>query len=121
MFLIVQLQAYLSKPILEQYKKIVCKFRLSSHCLAVETGRFKKVPLQRRTCPSCTTQIEDEFHLILICPINQELGIKFLKPYYYRRPSVFKLLQLFCSTNTKEICNLGKYLKQALCLRKNIL
>ena len=34
----------------------------------------------------------------------------YIKPYYYRNPSVFKLLQLLSVQNVKELRNLGKYL-----------
>ena len=83
------LQPYLSKPISNYSKKLICKFRLSSHCLAIETGRYKNIPVERRKCPSSKTDIEDEFHFMLKCPTYQEFRVKFLKPYYYRRPSVF--------------------------------
>ena len=37
----------------------------------------------------------------------------YIKPFYYERPSVFKLIQLFTTVNLKEICNLGRFLLQA--------
>ena len=44
-----------------------------------------------------------------------------IRPYYWRKPSVFKLLQLFNITNVKELCNLGKYICRALKLRADTL
>ena len=58
----ITLQPYLCKPIFTQYKKWISKIRLSSHCLTVETGRYKNVPINRRFCPVCPMDIEDEFH-----------------------------------------------------------
>ena len=114
------LQPYLSKPISNYSKKLICKFRLSSHCLAIETGRYKNIPVERRKCPSCKTDIEDEFHFMLKCPTYQEFRVKFLKPYYYRRPSVFKLTQLLSTENVRELCNIGKFIKNAFIVRKTI-
>ena len=44
-----------------------------------------------------------------------------IKSYYWRKPSVFKLLQLFNITNVKQLCNLGKYICRALKLSADTL
>ena len=61
--------------------------------------------------------IEDEFHFILKCPFYVELRKRYIKHYYYTKPSVFKLVQLLSAENTKELNNLGKFLVQAEKLR----
>ena len=53
-------------------------------------------------------------HFILLCPMYTNLRCNLIKPYYWRKPSVFKLLQLFNKTNVKQLCNLGKYICRAL-------
>ena len=70
-----QLYRYLSKPIYMycQYKKLICKLRLSSHCLCIETGRYKNVPLEHRICPMCKFDVEDEYHFMLKCPAYNNL------------------------------------------------
>ena len=83
-------------------------------------GHYKNIPVERRKCPSCKTDIEDEFHFMLKCPTYQEFRIKFLKPYYYRIPSVFKLTQLLSTENVRELCNIGKFIKNAFIVRKTI-
>ena len=35
--------------------RLVCKFRLSDHSLAIETERYKKIPQHLRTCNKCET------------------------------------------------------------------
>ena len=111
------LQSYLTKRIPMQYKKLICKLRVSSHCLLIETGRYKNIPLERRVCPLCTLAVEDEFHFFFECPYYSHLRTKFLKKYYYIRPSVFKLIQLLSTQNVKELCNLGKFIKESIELR----
>lgn len=82
------LQYYLVKPIPKLYKKCISKIRLSSHNLLIETGRHKNIPRDQRICPMCKLQfgqnsdIEDEYHFILICPTYRDLRKKFIKKYY---------------------------------------
>ena len=54
-----------------RYRTVLSRLRLSSHNLAVETGRHvnPKVPLTSRLCENCSLQnIEDELHFLLVCP-----------------------------------------------------
>ena len=105
------LQYYLRKPIEHIYKRYITSFRISSHYLLIEIGRHRNVHRRNRTCQICNTgEIEDEFHFILKCPLYHNFRIKYIKPYYYRRASVFKLVQLLSVQNVKELCNLGKFL-----------
>ena len=113
------LQSYLCKPIPDIYKKCIVKFRLSSHNLAIEKGRYSNVNRNLRTCTLCIDDIEDEMHFILSCPLYSNLRECLIKPYYWRKPSVYKLLQLLSTTNVKDLCNLGKYIFRALKLRND--
>ena len=113
------LQYYLVKPIPKLYKKCISKIRLSSHNLLIETGRHKNIPRDQRFCPMCKLQfgqnsdIEDEYHFILICPTYRDLRKKFIKKYYWSNPSVYKFVQLLSANNVRDLCNLGKYIKKA--------
>ena len=113
----IYIQTYLTKPIPELYKKYIIKMRLSSHNLAIEQGRYYNVNRNKRNCKFCIDDMEDEMHFILLCPMYTNLRCNLIKPYYWRKPSVFKLLQLFNITNVKQLCNLGKYICRALKLR----
>ena len=105
------LQFYLRKPIEPTYKRFITRFRISAHNLHIETGRRRNIQRINRICQLCNlNEIEDEFHFILKCPLYQTLRTKYIKPYYYRRPSVFKLVQLLSVSNVKDLCNLGKFL-----------
>ena len=52
--------------------------------------------------------LEDEFHFVLQCTKYNDLRKKYIKKYYWHRPSTFKLVQLLSVKNRKELCNLGK-------------
>ena len=114
-----QLQDYLVKNISSKCRQIITKFRVSAHKLSIETGRYDDVSRQRRMCTKCTIRdVEDEFHFILICPYYIDIRRQFIKPYFYNRPSVYKLTQLLDTKNTKMLSNLGKYLIHA-CARRD--
>lgn len=38
----------------DQYRKILTCFRLSSHSLAIETGRYIGTPRENRICQNCS-------------------------------------------------------------------
>ena len=114
------LQYYLSKAISEIYRKSITRFRLSSHNLNIESGRYKNELRSKRICTLCNLRdVEDEFHFILKCPKYQEIRNLYIKKYYFRRPSAFKLIQLLSVQNLKELRNLGKFLFLAEKIRKD--
>jgi len=51
-----------------------------------------------------------------VCKYSKKKYIKF---YYLRRPSMFKMAELFSANNVKLLNNVSKYLIQALNLRHN--
>ena len=95
---------------------------MSSHNLLVETGRYHGIIKADRKCLFCNLNtVEDEFHFILQCPVYNAIRKQYIKPYYYKRPSSFKLVQLLSTENVKDICNLCKYLYHATKLRNELL
>ena len=79
----------------QNVRKLISKLKLSSHKLFIETGRYIGVNRDDRICHKCNTGIiEDEFHFIIHCPFYANVRRQYLKPYYFRRPSAFKLGQL---------------------------
>ena len=73
-----------------------------------------------RTCNVCHDNlIEDEYHFILVCKKYDNIRNAYIKPYYWRRPSSFKLVQLLSARNVKELNNLGNILCLAEKVRNN--
>ena len=100
------------------------RLRLSSHTLRIETGRYSRARLERheRVCQICdSSDIEDEYHFILICPTYTNIRLKFISKYYIRRPSMFKFVSLMQTSKKKDLINLSKYLHEAFSIRSNIL
>ena len=107
------LQYYLSKFIPVHLRKCITKFRLPSHNLGIETGRYIATDRSKRTCFSCVDEIEDEYHFILVCPLYNSLRKQYIKHYYWKNPSVYKLIKLLNIYNIKQLRQFWKYLYSA--------
>ena len=64
---------YLSQIQNTQNRISLTKFRLSNHCLLIETGRHQHLKVNLRFCPFCPRSIEDEFHSLLECQVYKAL------------------------------------------------
>ena len=49
------------------------KFRCGVAPIRVEIGRYERLALEDRHCFNCSNQVEDEEHVLLHCPIYQEI------------------------------------------------
>lgn len=114
-------EKYLDSIAEKKFKISLTKFRLSSHDLAVERGRFVNIPRSERICKYCHSKmIENEYHFLLVCPLYTELRRKYLKPYYCRWPTLNKFDDLMSKKTTQAVLNLSKYLYFAMKLRNSI-
>ena len=97
-----------------RYRQAITKIRTCNHRLHSETGRWSRppVPFGQRLCLTCNV-LEDEYHFVLICDKYTDLRSKYIKKYYYRRPSMQKFISLITSQNKKQLYNLGIYLYKA--------
>ena len=87
------MEKYLSVVDIRKYSIVLSKFRCSSHDLCVESGRQCNVPYNLRFCLFCLKRglnhIEDEFHVLLICPLYEELRTKYLPQVRFGNISMF--------------------------------
>jgi len=87
-----------------KFKNAVAKLRLSSHKLFVETGRHRQIPRQDRKCILCNIDdVEDEYHVILICPFYNNIRNTHIPRYVRTRPSMFKFVQLLNETSKQVL------------------
>ncbi len=111
-------ELYLDNIHERKYRNALCRFRLSSHKLAIEQGRYINIPRDERKCIYCTQNvIENEYHLLLTCPFYRDLRIKYLKPYFCRWPTLQKCNILMSTQSRQTLINLSKYIHCALKLR----
>ena len=116
-----EIAPYLKLLCLDKHRAALAKLRLSSHSLAIETGRHSCIPRENRKCFVCDlNDIEDEYHFIIICPFYRDLRKDYIPNYYVRRPSMQKFIDLLKSTSVKKkkkekfsnICNKGNKIEK---------
>ena len=98
------------------------KFRLSSHNLMIETGRYKKLKPEERVCPFCPKATEDEMHFLLDCymysSIRDSLLGKVLEENYFfqffRREQKFQYLLTRYSHEVSNFISKGFELRDFL-------
>ena len=83
------------------------KFRLGSHKLLVERGRWKSLKLdyELSKCTLCrcdSGDIEDDYHVTLICEQFVDIRKKYIKRYYHRRHSMAKFVELMNTNSDQE-------------------
>lgn len=118
-----QWQDYLNIIKVPKYRNALIRFRLSSHRLAVETGRWNKprpTPFDERKCERCNV-LEDEFHFLFECLLYTDLRKCYISEYFWKRPNVPKLEELLTSTNENTLKLLGIYVFKAFQLRNQLL
>ena len=93
--------SYLNKVHIQSHRRAMSKLRLSSHRLMIERGRWLKIIPDNRHCTVCHV-IEDEFHVICICPKYTDIRNAFIKPYYTTRPSMIEFSQLLNTENVRD-------------------
>ena len=90
------------------------KFRLSSHKFLAEQARQQKdkIPYHERICSLCNVHdVQDEYHIAVICIYFKKAREKYIKQYYYYRPSMIKFIKLINTHNFKEWFRFMLFLK----------
>ena len=82
------------------------QFKSRNHKLPIEVGRWNGIPSNERLCPNCR-ELGDEYHYILTCPIFTKYRRNYIKTFYYRRPNIEKLRDLFNTEISTDITNLS--------------
>ena len=120
----IQLESYLN-VLPFKLRSALSKLRLSSHTLAIETGRYANARIEPnlRFCNLCKNpnDIEDEYHFVIVCPIYNEIRKKYISNYYTRNPSVFKFINLMQEKRPCIIKKLSKFIFEAFKLRSALI
>ena len=98
--------AYLT-DIKQNYIRVaIAKLKLSSHTFMNERGRWLKINYNLRFCSLCNV-LEDEFHIINVCPRYINLREQYIPRNIYHKPSMIKLINLINCSKGKRIKTLG--------------
>lgn len=104
----------------KKYKIALTKFRLSSHDLAIERGRFENIQRSDRLCKYCNLGlVENEYHFLLTCPLYKDLRKKFLPNFYCHWPTLNKFDDLMLKKSKSMVLRLSKYIYFAMKLRNS--
>ena len=96
--------------------------------------RFGMLPLRARSlqfngndlnehafCPFCDQAVENELHVIFVCPMYSHLRDKYIPYKYARKPVLHTLSILMAKTNPTLCTNVALFVHHALMLRSNFL
>ena len=68
----------------QKQRQILCKFRISTHDLDIEKGRYCQMEPEKRICKLCNVEVEDEMHFFLKCPKLEERRSAILNSIYLK-------------------------------------
>ena len=106
-----ELENYLDFIKDKRFRFALTKFRLASHDLAIERGRYENIGRNERICRYCNGNfVENEYHFLLVCPFYRELRQRYMKPYYCHWPTLNKFEDLMCKRNKNTVLNLSKFI-----------
>ena len=66
-------EKYLNCNIPRHHRSAYAKFPCGVAPIRLETGRYERLPLKSRTCFNCPGSIENEEHVLLLCPVYNDL------------------------------------------------
>ena len=68
-------EPYVCEIIPKHHRSALAKFRSGVAPLRIETGRYERnvVTANQRTCFNCHDNVEDEFHVVMHCPVYNDL------------------------------------------------
>ena len=82
----------------------LAKLKMAAHRnWALLTNKTERA---QRLCTNCGDDVEDEYHFVIICPLYSNLRVSYIRPYYYKKPSVCKFIQLMRADNLSILSNL---------------
>jgi len=116
---------YLRCSLPKKHRSAFAKFRCGVAPLKIETGRYENRPLEDRICPFGCNVVEDETHVMVICPqynsVRNELFQKASSLYenFINMPDQRKCSVLFSAKDLVRVCAKTCFL--ILQLRNNLL
>lgn len=123
-----KLEQYLCRPDNLNHTLALLRFRISSHNLRIETGRYTRpiTPADQRLCNYCTAQeVEDEMHFLLDCAFYIPERVALLNavkphiPNYDDLSLNSKFTAIMSNKETRVTRALGKYVYKCLENRNN--
>ena len=109
------------------HRSALAKFRCGVAPLRIETGRYEHLPELQRTCPFCSTNIENELHVLLECSMYNSIRqtlfdvARTIEPNFELFTIVEKYVFLFTQPDRHLVRSLAKACCEILKTRNNVL
>ena len=94
-----------------------CKLYNYVHSTQCPDILYMCVYIYERHCNKCTNNNgspEDEYHFVIVYNAYHDLRTQYISTYYYRRPYVYKCIELFTTNNSITLKKLGLFLIKVL-------
>ena len=102
------------------WRRSLARLRCASLDIGVNRGRKNGVPFELRKCDYCQkSEIDDEYHFIIICPHLDNIRIKYIPSFYTRFPTREKFSILLKLNSKKEARSISLFIIHALKHRAN--
>ena len=112
-----QPEAYLNNSyLIKSHRNDLVKFRCGVSNINSHRHRFSQNEILKM-CPFCPNSKEDNFHVLFICPVYEQLRTLYISPNFRVRPSVQSMNLLIASNSY----GLAKYLTSMFSKRKELL
>ena len=112
-------QRYLSdKSFSRKLRNVLIKFRLGVSQIHGHRYKFS-LDLEKHICPMCNIYTEDEFHVLFVCNVYNNLRLKLLPNYFSLNKDKYALVEIL--SNDEYAHQVAVYLFNAFKLRNSIL
>ena len=71
-------EPYVQMNLSRHERSFIAQCRFGILPLNLEIGRFRGIPLEQRTCPKCSEEVENEIHFLFVCPLYNDERQKYL-------------------------------------------
>ena len=113
------LPTYLQLDLDSHIKFVMTKFRFGVSELFVHHYRFRNNAVY--LCPLCKDAEDTEIHLVLCCPVLEDIRKDLIAEKFYRSPNTFRFTILMSAKQTTVVRNLCIYLYKAFKLRERMM
>ena len=120
-----RLEPYLQNIKNTNFRKMFTRLRTSSHFLEIERGRYVDKPECDRLCSVCKI-VENEFHLVMVCPLYYDLRHEFLQIVnnmfpFLNQYSPYEQFLFFMGFNDCNLhCIFAKFIGRAFEIRSGV-
>jgi hypothetical protein len=66
-------ESYVYNILPRSHRSALAQFRCGTAPIKLETGRYEGLPVESRICPICNNDVESELHVLIECPLYNEI------------------------------------------------